>query len=58
MANILWIIAGLFVALWLVGLALKILGFFVGVALVLLHYALIVALIFIVFNLITGRRRL
>lgn len=49
MAQLLWIVFVVIVALWLIGVIAKIGG---G----LIHLLLVIALIVLVFNLITGRR--
>ena len=51
MANILWIIAFILIALW-------VLGFLIHIAGMLIHLALLVAVMIIIYNLITGRKRL
>ncbi len=51
MANILWIIAVILIALW-------VLGFLIHIAGMLIHLALLVAVMIIIYNLITGRKRL
>jgi hypothetical protein len=48
LANILWLVVAVIVALWLLGLVTRVAGN-------LIHLLLIVALIVIVYNLITGR---
>jgi len=58
LANILWIIAGIFLALWILSIVLFLLGILVHIALVLLKYALIAAVVIVVFNLITGRKKI
>jgi len=49
MGQILWIVFVVIVAIWLIGLALDVAG---G----LIHLLLIVALIILIYNLLTGRR--
>ncbi len=48
LANILWLVVGIIVVIWLVGLLTRVAGN-------LIHLLLIVALIVIVYNLIAGR---
>lgn len=49
MAQLLWIVFVIIVALWLIGLVANIAGNFI-------HLLLVVALIVLIYNLITGRR--
>lgn len=49
MAGILWAVAAIIVAIWLLGFLFKVAGN-------LIHLLLIVAAIVVVYNLITGRR--
>lgn len=49
MARILWIVFGVIIALWLIGLIADIAG---G----LIHILLVIALIILVFNIVTGRK--
>ena len=49
MAGILWTIAAIIVAIWLLGLIFRVAGN-------LIHLLLVIALIVVVYNLITGRR--
>lgn len=49
MAQILWIIFVIIVAIWLIGLVAGWLGNFI-------HLLLVIALIVLIYNLITGRR--
>ena len=51
LANILWLVVVVIVALWLIGLVAKVAGN-------LIHLLLIVALLVLVYNLLTGRRRI
>lgn len=49
MAQILWIVFVVIVALWLIGLVAHIAGNFI-------HLLLVIAVIVLIYNLITGRR--
>ena len=49
LANILWLVVVVIVALWLI-------GFIANVAGNLIHALLVIALVVVVFNLLTGRR--
>lgn len=51
MANLLWTVIGVLVALWLIALVLEIGG-------ALIHFLLIIAGIIFVYQLITGKRKL
>jgi hypothetical protein len=53
LVNILWTVAVILIALWLIGMVL---GWAAGSVGWLLHLLLVVAIIVIAYNLITGRR--
>ena len=50
LANILWLVVVVIVALWLIGFVAKVAGN-------LIHILLVLALIVVVYNLVTGRSR-
>jgi hypothetical protein len=57
MVNILWIIAAVFVGLWILGGIFALLGFMIHIALILLYYALIIAIVIVIYDFTTRRMK-